>query len=265
MGYLGSGQSERTKAGDSTFTNGPLELASKTPAGLLPPTTYYTRDDDGTLIGQRSPQGNNYYLFDRLGSVVALTDPAGNALNRYVYDPYGNPLAGTTEAVANPWQFAGGFKDSFSGFYKFGERYYDPVVGRWTQPRASTLTAISTLVETRPTLVIPRAFVWAGIPFLHGSVSAGQALRRPRYSIQCRVRSGWAEVLSQHSSPQRLGRSSPLVVTAGTVEITRGTLSLNKAVQAVSRSDKWVSGCTLRENATSFFRQVYLDFVGGQS
>jgi RHS repeat-associated protein len=65
--------------------------------------------------------------------VVALTDASGNAVNRYVYDPYGNHLAGTVEGVGNPWQFASGFKDTFNGYYKFGTRYYDPKAGRWTQ------------------------------------------------------------------------------------------------------------------------------------
>jgi RHS repeat-associated protein len=69
----------------------------------------------------------------RPGSVVALTEGGGNVVNRYVYDPYGNPLAGTVEAVVNPWQFAGGLRDAFSGYIKFGERYYDPSIGRWTQ------------------------------------------------------------------------------------------------------------------------------------
>ena len=132
MGYLNEGQAERTSAAGSTFTNGPLGLASSS-AGLLSPTTYYVRDPGGGLIGQRTTTSSHYYLFDRLGSVVALTDAAGNAVNRYVYEPYGNRLTGTAEAVVNPWQFAGGFRDAFSGYVKFGERYYDPTVGRWTQ------------------------------------------------------------------------------------------------------------------------------------
>ena len=33
----------------------------------------------------------------------------------------------------NPWKYAGGYFDSSTGLYKFGIRYYDPQVGRWTQ------------------------------------------------------------------------------------------------------------------------------------
>ena len=52
--------------------------------------------------------------------------------NSYRYDPFGNST-GKTEVVSNPWQFASGYLDANTGLYKFGERYYDPQVGRWTQ------------------------------------------------------------------------------------------------------------------------------------
>ncbi|MGQ0680077.1 MAG: RHS repeat-associated core domain-containing protein, partial [Actinomycetota bacterium] len=141
MSYLGVGQAERTSAGGSSFKNGPLGLAIHS-SGLLS-TTNYVRDPDGGLVSLRNGSGAYFYLFDRLGSVVALTDASGNPVNRYFYDPYGNYLVGTTEAVANPWQYAGGFKDAFSGYYKFGARYYDPVTGRWTQPDPSGMDANS--------------------------------------------------------------------------------------------------------------------------
>jgi len=130
MAYLDKGQGERSKAGSSTFITGFLGLSIKADTGI---SNYYVKDTSGGLVSQRNLLGTQYYLFDGLGSVVALTDSTGAAVNRYVYDPYGSPLAGTTEGVANPWQFAGGYKDSFSGYYKFGERYYDPALGRWSQ------------------------------------------------------------------------------------------------------------------------------------
>ncbi len=79
--------------------------------------------------------------------MVALTDPSGAVANRYAYDPYGNRIAsGTTGSVGNPFQFAGGYRDT-TGFYKFGARYYDPNLGRWTQrdPVAGSISEPSTL------------------------------------------------------------------------------------------------------------------------
>jgi RHS repeat-associated protein len=51
-----------------------------------------------------------------------------------------------TEGVSNPWKFAGGFLDSSTGLYKFGTRYDDPTLGRWTQqdPVAGSLGNLNT-------------------------------------------------------------------------------------------------------------------------
>ncbi|MFL5629380.1 MAG: RHS repeat-associated core domain-containing protein [Ktedonobacteraceae bacterium] len=48
------------------------------------------------------------------------------------YDPYGQMKA-QQEGEVNPWKFAAGYLDSSTGLYKFGTRYYDPTLGRWTQ------------------------------------------------------------------------------------------------------------------------------------
>ena len=111
-------------------------------------------------MGERLAGGTYYYLFDGLGSVVALTDATGKLVNRYAYDPYGNPIAsGTSGSVADPWRFAGGYLDAATGLYKFGTRYYEPATGRWTQPHPSGLDAKPTCtpVPTRSTSWIPAA------------------------------------------------------------------------------------------------------------
>jgi RHS repeat-associated protein len=71
-------------------------------------------------------------LFDGLGSIVGLTDSNGTLVSTYQYDPYGN-LTSSTGSVANPWRFAGGYFDSSTGLYKYGTRYYDSAIGRWSQ------------------------------------------------------------------------------------------------------------------------------------
>ena len=53
-------------------------------------------------------------------SRTATTTPYGNSLNK-------------NETVSNPWQYASGYYDATTGLYKFGTRYYDPQLGRWTQ------------------------------------------------------------------------------------------------------------------------------------
>lgn len=136
MAYAGDGQSERVQLDSTSFATGFQGLAVATDALLA--NTYYVRDDQGNLVAQRTPAGDYYYVFDGLGSVVALTDTLGNVVNRYQYDPYGNLVGTTTEAVANPWKFTGGYLDSQTGLYEFGARYYDPTLGRWTQQDSNT-------------------------------------------------------------------------------------------------------------------------------
>ncbi|CCF85155.1 RHS repeat-associated core domain-containing protein [Nitrolancea hollandica] len=132
MSYAGDSQVERVAAGSRSFTNSALGLSLAVDGSG---TTAYIRDNQGKLTEQRTPSGNYYYLFDGLGSVVALTDSSGAVVNTYSYDPYGNTKS-STGTVDNPWRFGGSYgayHDADTGLYKIGMRYYSPELGRWTQ------------------------------------------------------------------------------------------------------------------------------------
>jgi RHS repeat-associated protein len=128
--YAGLSQVERATAGSTTFTNTVLGVSAGADA--------YTRDPAGALVGIRGAN-RSYYLFDGLGSVVALTNASGSVTNSYTYDPFGV----TTETKAlltnvfNPWRYTGQYQDVSTGLYKIGARYYQPELGRWTQPDPS--------------------------------------------------------------------------------------------------------------------------------
>ncbi len=77
-----------------------------------------------------------YYLTDALGSVVGLADETGAKVNSYGYSPRGVARAANTEQVPQPYRFAGGYQDP-TGLYHLGARYYDPSIGRFTQPDPS--------------------------------------------------------------------------------------------------------------------------------
>lgn len=117
MNYTGASQVERVSAGSTNYSYSALGLGQETSSG----TTAYTRDNKGTLISERTPNGTYYYLFDGLGSTVALTDSTGAVKNTYSYDPYGK-VTSSTGSVANPYRFGGAYgayTDS-SGLLKIG-------------------------------------------------------------------------------------------------------------------------------------------------
>jgi len=133
--YADAGQTVRLTAGSTSFTQSVLGLASTAAGGTL---TSYTRDPAGNLIAQRTGNTpgqttNSYYLRDSIGTVTGLTDASGNRQASYYYDPYGQLTNSSGNAAAgNPFRFAGGYQDP-TGLYHYGQRYYDPALGRWTQ------------------------------------------------------------------------------------------------------------------------------------
>ncbi len=82
-------------------------------------------------IAQVRAGGVSYYGLDGLGSVRALTDPAGAVTDTYDYDAFGELLA-STGSTPNDFRFAGEQLDANVGFYYLRARYYDPHVGRFT-------------------------------------------------------------------------------------------------------------------------------------
>ncbi|MFF0026605.1 RHS repeat-associated core domain-containing protein [Streptomyces sp. NPDC005496] len=131
--YASTDSSERTRLGGTTFHNGPLGLSGQTTAGK---DTEFIREPNGTLNSLSTGGRSHFYLTDALGSVIALVDDSGKRENTYAYTPTGLPRTGTTESVPQPFRFAGGYQDP-TGLYHFGARYYDPYIGRFTQPDPS--------------------------------------------------------------------------------------------------------------------------------
>jgi RHS repeat-associated protein len=143
--YGGADQTERRTAGNTSYGTSVLGVSSATaqpgPATAVgsnsvnpaPGTTdHYTRDNSGSLIGLRANGVRYYYLVDGLGSVVGLVNGSATKVNSYSYDPYGVQLS-ASQQVANPWRYASGYYDGSTGLTKFGARYYDPGLGRFTQ------------------------------------------------------------------------------------------------------------------------------------
>ncbi len=105
-------------------------LADTDNAGNI--TSYYVYGRG--LISKITPAGQTYYYhFGNAGNTVALTDTAGNIINRYAYDSFGSVSSNSTEGISNPFRFAGalGVSDEGDGLLHMRARYYSTTRGRF--------------------------------------------------------------------------------------------------------------------------------------
>ena len=76
--------------------------------------------------------GQTYFIQNGHGDIVQLQNSSRAVVKEYTYDAFGNeenPVA----TDANPFRYAGEYYDANTGTYYLRARYYDPVVGRFTQ------------------------------------------------------------------------------------------------------------------------------------
>ncbi|MFG3155363.1 RHS repeat-associated core domain-containing protein [Streptomyces sp. NPDC048219] len=131
--HAGTTNAERTKLGVTWFHHTALGLASTTTNGV---DTGFIREPAGTLNSMTTGGKSYYYLTDATGNVLGLADATGKRTHTYAYGPTGLPRTTPTEAVPQPYRYASAYADP-TGLYKMGHRYYDPTLGRFTQPDPS--------------------------------------------------------------------------------------------------------------------------------
>jgi RHS repeat-associated protein len=131
--HAGTSNAERTKLGETWFHHTALGLASTTTNGV---DTGFIREPAGTLNSMTTGGESYYYLTDATGNVLGLVDDSGKRTHTYAYGPTGTPRGTTVETVPQPYRYAGAYADP-TGLYKMGHRYYDPTLGRFTQPDPS--------------------------------------------------------------------------------------------------------------------------------
>lgn len=100
------------------------------------------RDPAGKPLALQRDGQTGYYIQDRQGSIIGMTDDTGATLVSYAYDPYGNirtaPGQNVPLAWWNPYTYTGALKDNANGLYRMGVRWYDPNTGRFTTPDPTT-------------------------------------------------------------------------------------------------------------------------------
>lgn len=76
----------------------------------------------------RAEETVRYIHTDALGSVVAVSDEAGNIIERREYEPFGAQL---TPVLADGPGYTGHVQDAATGLTYMQQRYYDPQIGRF--------------------------------------------------------------------------------------------------------------------------------------
>ncbi|MET8197949.1 RHS repeat-associated core domain-containing protein [Micromonospora taraxaci] len=139
FGYAATDQVEMTRAGGINLTYGyqdqygmPWLQSWKNGASTA---AYVERDGLGTLLGLRIGTTDYAYVLDGLGSTVAIVKADGSLAASYTYDPYGNTLTTSETSLGQPniVRYAGGVYDPATAFTKYGQRWYNPTQGRFTQ------------------------------------------------------------------------------------------------------------------------------------
>ncbi|WP_406697219.1 RHS repeat-associated core domain-containing protein [Singulisphaera sp. Ch08] len=87
------------------------------------------------VFAREDGEGNvQWYLTDRLGSIIDLVDSEGHVDQRYGYTTSGVATLesyGDTPSYANSYQFTGKYWDPVTGLQYNNARWYDPSTSRW--------------------------------------------------------------------------------------------------------------------------------------
>ena len=127
-GFTYNGFGDRvSQTANSVTTDYTLDLASGLTQVLADGTNTYLYSN--MRIGQQSATSTEYFLTDALGSVRQMVDETRELTLTQAYQPYGETLNSTGNAITN-YAFAGEWRDA-SGLDYLRARYYVPWQGRF--------------------------------------------------------------------------------------------------------------------------------------
>jgi RHS repeat-associated protein len=131
----------KTVGGNTTvFVSDGMQEIAEYVNGAFSQSYVYGSYIDEPLLKTDNAGNKIYYHANNLFSIAALTDAAGNVVERYKYDPYGKQtiLAAdgltvrTASLYGNPWQDRGRRTDLETGLQFYRNRMWDMNLGRFT-------------------------------------------------------------------------------------------------------------------------------------
>ena len=118
---------------------------------------YLDPRDPATRIATKDQNGMHYYINDHLGSTSLVMNQSGQIEQRIDYEPFGVEHVNQVIAFNARHTFTGQRKDTETGLMYFGARYYDPMIGRFTQPDPAILTP-DVQMQANPQLLNPYSY-----------------------------------------------------------------------------------------------------------
>jgi RHS repeat-associated protein len=141
LSYGGTGQNDLLTKGTATsLENSLLGITRETNGSGA---WCFERTPNGLLIDIRTPTANYNPLYDAQGNIIALVSSTAKVERTFHYGPYGeNVKSEGTQTIPFIFGYKGGYRmpggnkgegNVANGLYHYGQRYYDPTTGRWTQ------------------------------------------------------------------------------------------------------------------------------------
>lgn len=220
LSYGGKGQNDLTAISTTTtLQNSLLGLTRETNSSG---TSYFARTPTGLLIDERTPSGHYNPLYDAQGDIIGLVSATAKVERTFRYGPYGENIHSEgTQTIPYPFGYKGGYRmpagntgkgNVANSLIHFGQRYYDPTTGRWTQQDPADRVASATqgdrflfggadpINEADPsgegsfTAACVTAAIWCGL-----SNSGDQILSYPSQAAE--QASAWAEKAGEYIEP----------------------------------------------------------------
>ncbi|GEM_PF-4848993 len=85
------------------------------------------------LLSQTQRIGTYYMLHDHQYTITGLTDSAGNLIQSYIYDAFGNPTDGIKKKLTS-YGYTGREYEAELNLYFYRNRFYDSTLGRFITP-----------------------------------------------------------------------------------------------------------------------------------
>ena len=102
----------------------------------------------GARVATTGTNGLHYNTHDHLGSTKAVTSPTGVIEQKLDYLPFGaERVSIKADGFDTRFTYTDQEKDAESGLLYYGARYYDPVIGRFTQMDPVVMNATSVLAN----------------------------------------------------------------------------------------------------------------------